>query len=199
MDDLGPIDASRRKGTEPFRDSEESLGFDLLSFWQWSSSDLVSNTTRGILAEYLVARALGAVLPGKIRDVWDSYDVDVDDGPRVEVKSAAFLQSWHQDRLSRITFKIPETRAWDKTTGKFREETHRQADVYVFALLAHTDQETLDPMDVSQWEFYVVPTATLDRQFPEQKSIGLSSLRKLTEPLAFRELKDAVNDSASAS
>ena len=184
MDDLGPIDASSRKGTEPFRDSEQSLGFDLLSFWQWSSSDLVSNTTRGILAEYLVAQALGVVLPGKIRDVWDSYDVDVDDGPSVEVKSAAFLQSWHQDRLSRITFKIPETHAWDKTTGKFSEEAQRQAAVYVFALLAHTDQETLDP------------TTTLGREMSNQRSIGLSSLRKLTEPLTFRELKDAVNNAS---
>ena len=199
IDDLGPIDANRRKGTEPFRDSEGSLGFDLLSFWQWSSSDLVSNATRGILAEYLVARALDAVPSAKIRDEWDPYDVEVDDGPSVEVKSAAFLQSWHQDRLSRITFKIPKTHAWDKTTGRFNEETQRQADVYVFALLAHTDQETLDPMDVSQWEFYVVSTATLDREVPEQQSIGLPSLRKLGKPLAFRELKDAVNDSASAS
>ena len=199
MNDLGPIDASRRKGTEPFRDSEQSLGFDLLSFWQWSSSDLVTNTTRGILAEYLVARALGAVPPGKVRDVWESYDVELDDGRGVEIKSSAFLQSWHQDRLSQITFKIPKTHAWDKATGKFSEETQRQADVYVFALLAHTDQETLDPMDVSQWEFYVVPTTTLGRQMPNQKSIGLSALQKLTEPLAFRELKDAVSDSASAS
>ena len=199
MDDLGPIDASRRRGTEPFRDSEESLGFDLLSFWQWSSSDLVSNATRGILAEYLVARALDAVPSAKIRDEWDPYDVEVDDGPSVEVKSAAFLQSWHQDRLSRITFKIPKTHAWNKTTGKFSEETQRQADVYVFALLAHTDQESLDPMNVSQWEFYVVPTTTLGRKMSDQKSIGLSALRELTEPLAFRELKDAVNDSANAS
>ncbi len=199
MDNLGPIDASGRKGAEPFRDSEESLGFDLLSFWQWSSSDLVTNTTRGVLAEYLVARALGAVPPGKVRDVWESYDVELDDGRGVEIKSSAFLQSWHQDRLSQIGFDIRKTLPWDKRRGKYGEGAQRQADVYVFALLAHTDQETLDPMDVSQWEFYVVPTATLDRQFPEQKSIGLSSLRKLTEPLAFRELKDAVNDSASAS
>ena len=40
----------------------------------------------------------------------------------------------------------------------------RQAEVYVFALLAHQHGATLDPLDVAQWEFFVVPTVTLDRR-----------------------------------
>ena len=35
-------------------------------------------------------------------------------------------------------------------------EAKRHSDVYVFALLAHLDQRTINPMDVSQWRFYVL-------------------------------------------
>jgi hypothetical protein len=66
------------------------LDFDLLSFWQWSASDLLSNATRGTVAEYLVARALDAD-PEGIRDEWAAYDLKTKDGVKVEVKSAAYL------------------------------------------------------------------------------------------------------------
>ena len=44
---------------ESFRSGNGNAGFALLNFWQWTASDLVSNSTRGVLAEFLVARALG--------------------------------------------------------------------------------------------------------------------------------------------
>ena len=52
----------------------------------------------------------------------------------------------------------------------------------MFALLAHTDQQTLDPLDLSQWEFYVLPTTLLDNRKRSQHSITLPSLRKLSGP-----------------
>lgn len=58
--DLGPITSTRREGSEPFRDGDKVLHFDLLAFWQWGVSDIVNNVTRGILAEFLVAKAVGA-------------------------------------------------------------------------------------------------------------------------------------------
>ena len=110
MNELGPIELERREGHDPFHVDGRALGFDLLSFWQWSSSDVVSNATRGVLAEYLVAQALG-VAEDSIREEWASYDLKLLNGTRVEVKSSAYIQSWHQDRLSRITFRVPKTRA----------------------------------------------------------------------------------------
>ncbi len=58
-EDLPPVSIVRRLGTERFRNGDSDLEFDLLSFWKWSASDLLSNATRGVIAEYLVARALG--------------------------------------------------------------------------------------------------------------------------------------------
>jgi hypothetical protein len=51
---------ARKTGGEQFRDGSRPLPFDLLTFWQWSASDLASNALRGRVAEFLVAQALGA-------------------------------------------------------------------------------------------------------------------------------------------
>lgn len=193
--ELGPIEVKRRGGDEAFRDGARDLGFDLTEFWQWSCSDLVSNTTRGILAEYLVAKALGVA--AGVREEWAAYDLTAADGTRIEVKSAAYIQSWHQERPSPITFQVRKTRAWDRESNRQSEEVRRQADVYVFAVLAHQNQSTLDPLDVSQWDFFVVPTAQLDSRARSQHSITLNSLRALAgEPVTYSGLRHAVQEAA---
>ena len=48
----------------------------------------------------------------------------------------------------------------------------RHSDVYVFCLLAYKgDKRMLDPLDLSQWEFYVVKTSEIDRIFGERSGI----------------------------
>ena len=148
-----------------------------LDVWQWSSSDLLSNSLRGIFAEYLVAWALGVT--GETRIEWDAADLKFRDA-KIEVKSAAYLQTWKQERLSTINFSIRQTTAWDEQTGKFDSELKRKADLYVFCLLAHTDKSTVTPLDTSQWRFFVLPSAAINDQLKDQKSIGLSKLMSLT-------------------
>jgi len=36
-----------------------TTGKNLLDFWRWNGSDLTCNATRGVLAEFIVASALG--------------------------------------------------------------------------------------------------------------------------------------------
>lgn len=151
-----------------------------------------SNVTRGRLAEYLVSRALG-LGETSVRNDWDAWDLTTKTGVKVEVKSAAYIQSWHQNKLSPIQFVVPKTRAWDPLTNQMEAEARRQADVYVFALLAHQKQDTLDALDVSQWRFYVVPTGKLDNRSRSQHSITLRSLEALTEAsVGFGELRQEV-------
>jgi hypothetical protein len=196
MGDFGRIPRERRSGSEPFCDGDCPLGFDLLGFWQWSSSNVVSNATRGVLAEYLVARAIGAA--DGVRDEWAAYDLHDPRNISIEVKSAAYLQSWHQDRLSAISFNCARSLGWDAETNQQNTEKRRHAQVYVFALLAHQDQTTLNPLDVSQWEFYVVPTAVLDRRERSQQSITLPSLRALHgEPVEYSWLERAIGEAAA--
>jgi hypothetical protein len=138
-----------RTGNEPFLLDGRDLGFALVDFWRWSVSDLVSNVTRGRLAEFIVAKALGIPTEG-VRDEWGAYDLTTADGTKVEVKSAAYLQSWNQRALSKIAFPTPKTRAWDAESNLQAIESKRQADVYVFALLAHQDKSTLDHRPVQR-------------------------------------------------
>ncbi|MBM3131772.1 MAG: hypothetical protein FJY85_11985 [Deltaproteobacteria bacterium] len=188
------LNCTRLQGTESFHSGGQSLGFSLLSFWQWSVSDLVDNTQRGVLAEFLVARALGIGL-SEIRRSWDSYDLTSPTGVKIEIKSAAFLQSWSQKGVSTISFNVQPRRAWDSENG-YEETPRRHADVYVFALLAETRKERLDPLDLAQWEFYVLPTKVLNERKRSQHSITLKSLQALTSRIAWADLAREIETAA---
>jgi hypothetical protein len=175
--DLEAIKVTRFIGTEPFHATGASLGCDLLSFWQWASSDICGNALRGLVAEYLVARALGT--DGGVRTEWNDHDAVTSAGSKIEVKSSAYLQSWRQTKLSTITFDIAPKRGWDASTNTTAKEPSRPADTYVFALHAHKDKATLDPLNVAQWDFYVLRTGVLNERCPRQKTINLPSLLRL--------------------
>lgn len=190
---LGRKLADRKTGAEVFTAGAEKLGFDLQDFWRWSASDILSNATRGILAEYLVARALGILVEEGVRDEWAAYDLTTPEGFKVEVKSAAYLQSWYQDRLSRISFLVAKTRTWDPATNLLDSVPARKADVYVLALLHHQDKATVNPMDVEQWCFYVLPTSLLDSRTRSQHSITLPTLEQLgIQPITWHDLRAGV-------
>lgn len=70
---------------------------DKQEFLAWAYDDLLANTTRGVLAEYIVARALG--IGDTKRLEWDRCDLYID-GVGVEVKSSACVQTWEQTRMS---------------------------------------------------------------------------------------------------
>lgn len=177
------LQTSRKSGNEQFSLHSESLDLRLSAFWQWSSSDLVSNATRGILAEFLVASALG--LADGVRNEWDAFDLLISDGTRLEIKSAAYLQSWAHAKLSSIVFTIRPTYGWSSETNGRETELRRQADIYIFCLLKHQDKATLDPMRLEQWKFYLLRSAVLDEHLPTQKTISLARLLKLS-PLEAR-------------
>jgi hypothetical protein len=134
----------------------------LLDFWRWSAYDLVSNATRGVLAEYSVATALG--IADGVRSEWNSFDLLTKDGIKIKVKSAAYLQSWGHEERSKIIFGIRPTRLWSSTDGTTEAEAKRQANVYVFCLFKHDDKDSLDPLDLDQWEFYLLRASVLDER-----------------------------------
>ncbi len=186
------MDGARVQGDEAFYAAGGAQGFSVLDFWQWSMADLVSNTTRGVLAEFIVAQALGVATTG-VREEWAAYDLCTPDGITVEVKSAAYVQSWMQRRLSSILFNVGKRRVWDAATNQLSAEPLRPASVYVFALLAHQDRATLDPLNLDQWRFYVLSTHEIDQRERSQHSITLSSLERMgAGPYPFAELRAAV-------
>jgi hypothetical protein len=176
MSGHGPRDAVRRRGEEPFRLKGRALPATLLSFWQWSASDLLDNTMRGKVAEYIVGLALSAA--EGVRDPWAPFDLTTPSGLKVEVKSASRWQSWHQKEPSRLSFGVQPTHEWSRETGEFAPEQRRQADVYVFAVLDSDAKAELDPMDLGQWSFLVLAARTLDERVAGQKQVGLDRLRE---------------------
>ncbi|MFE4337328.1 hypothetical protein ACFRQM_51035 [Streptomyces sp. NPDC056831] len=173
---LDPLVISRRSGGEPIQANGERVA-KLADFWSWACSDLAGNTMRGVLAEYLVATALGAATG--TRTAWDTVDIRTPEKWRIEVKSAAYLQSWAQPKPSRVSFGIAPASGWDAHTGTSSAEVLRRSDVYVFCLLHHQDKQTLNLLDLDQWTFYVLSTQVLDEHCPTQKSLSLSSLERL--------------------
>jgi hypothetical protein len=176
MNPLQAVKATKKTGKEPFVFDGNELPLNVLSFWQWSSSELLGNALRGVLAEFIVASTIDVL--EQPREEWDAYDLITKSGLKIEIKSSAYLQSWNQTELSKIIFGIQPTVLWDEN-NKRSEEAKRQADVYVFCVLAHKDKSTVNPLDLSQWEFYVLDTKVLNDKVPKQKTITLSSLLKL--------------------
>ncbi len=194
---LEPLKIARKSGDEQFHRNGNPAGFDVLDFWRWSTSDLVANTTRGILAEYIVAKALG-VPTDQAREEWGSFDLQTEAGLRIEVKSSAYVQSWAQSKLSNIQFVVSKRLGWDPKTNIMETKAQRHADIYVFALLAHTDKPTTDPLNLTQWQFWALSTKTLNERERSQHSITLPPLRDLAgEPVDFWNLKAAVESVAS--
>lgn len=185
--ELGKIVLTPRHPDESFHTQEGNLPLQLVDFWQWAMSDLVENRNRGILAEFLVRQALGVDSPTRLE--WDPYDFKTAEGIKIEVKSAAYIQTWDQSKYSSIGFDISPSRA--PLPGNLLEvEPRRQADVYVFCLLHHKDQKTLNPMDLDQWTFFLVLTTTLNEVVPDQKSIGIGGIERLAhKQCSYGELK----------
>ena len=181
-----------KSGAEPFHAGGASIGPTLLDCWRWSHSDLLSAAWRGVLAEFVIASALG--LAAEPRVEWAAYDLRTRSGVAIEVKSAAYVQAWRQDRPSVIEFDIaPRKQVWNPATNETTvlPEPRRLADVYVFCVLGRRDRTAVDPLDVDQWAFYVLGRAYLDRERPGQKTIGLNALLSLLRR-APRHVEDAV-------
>ncbi len=190
---LNAIKTEKKTGRESFVFNEKSLSENVLSFWQWSSSELLGNALRGVLAEFIIASAIDVL--EKPREEWDAYDLVTNQGLKVEIKSSSYLQSWRQDRLSNIIFGIQPTLVWEDM-NKRSQQPQRQADIYVFCVLSHKDKDTVNPLNLDQWDFYILDTEVLNRKIPKQKTITLSSLLKL-EPVKVKY--DALKNEISKS
>jgi hypothetical protein len=145
---------------------------DLDAFLRWHCGPLVTMANRMALAEWLVHRALG-LDPGEQRS--DGADLVLPGGlVTLAVRSAAYLQSPQQTALSPISFPIEQ----------------RTATAYVFCLLAEQDPAKVNPVELAQWRFWVVPTRSLHA---ERQSIGLQPLiRAHGDGMAYAELARAV-------
>ena len=203
------ITDKRLKGNERFHLDGEKYA-SVKDFWAWANSDISNNTIRGVIAEFLVAQALDIDILKSFRKEWEPYDLLYGE-IKIEVKSAAFVQSWHRNCCSKspIRFdirpkKVEEPEHFeDKRRCKrpWSKEAKRRCHVYVFCLFAEKERGRIFPLDISQWKFYVVNTQELDEFDMElveegkepRKNIYLSGLEKIAKPVPYNELPCAVS------
>jgi hypothetical protein len=159
-------------------------------FWSWAYSDLWSNRNRAVLAEFIVGALLGVL--NKPRIEWDAVDL-VYQGKMIEVKSAAFLQSWNQNRPSRITFDISLKRAWFADTNISSSEPIRAAECYIFCLYPETDSQNADILDIPSWQFFVLSREAINQGFKEQKTVSLKRIQGITIATDYKHLKFKVD------
>jgi hypothetical protein len=172
---------------QPFRPEDTIVGTDLtiLDFWKWGFSNLLTNSLRGIFAEFLVGAAIGAIHQSRIE--WDAFDLKYNN-KKIEVKSSSYIQAWYSGTFSKISFSIGARKEYDYTLNKYSDTPMRHADIYVFCLLKEKNPDSINPLNTDQWEFYIVSTEKLNEQYPHQKTITLSSLNKLAEPVLYKDL-----------
>ena len=159
-------------------------------FWSWAYSDILSNVNRSTFAEFMVAAALGVLDEPRLE--WDAVDLRYQ-GHGIEVKAAAYLQTWKQDRLSSIRFDIAKKMGWDARTNTYLSEPTRSADCYVFCLYPETKPERAHVLDALAWEFYVLPAARINDELGDQKSIGINRVREMTTATSYPELRSRVD------
>jgi hypothetical protein len=190
---LDRIQVTLKTGNEHLAYNGKSLDFSLMDFWRWSVSDILSNATRGRLAEFIVATATN-IDTTKCRAEWSAFDLETPGGIKLEIKSAAYLQSWFQRTLSKISFSTKPALYWDSLTNNFSKTAKRHADVYVFCLLHHDNKRTVNPLNLDQWEFYVLATNQLNNYTRSQHSITLRSLKGLTKTVCYDRLDKEIKE-----
>lgn len=159
-------------------------------FWSWGYSNLLENTVRPAFAEFLVGQLLGVSSEG--RKGWNAWDL-LYGTTKVEVKSSAYVQTWHNKKPSPARFDIAPKTVWEESTANFTGPIKRQADVYVFCLYPERDRTLANPLNVPAWQFWVVASSELDAHLGAQKSLGLPTLNRFASPISAGELKAAVD------
>lgn len=157
---------------------------------EWAFGQLLDNTTRGKVAEFIVATALDLV--DGHRQEWDYADLFWQD-KAIEVKSSAYLQSWKQERPSKIIFDIAlRKQKWNATTNTVENlnPPRRLADFYVFCVFEELAREKANPLRTEQWSFFIVSTGELDKVLGPQKTLTRKRLEQFKHSVKFEKISD---------
>lgn len=167
---------------------------------------LINNVYRGDYVEGLILSALGG--QWKPLDAWRGWDLEKDDGIRLEVKQSAALQPWHAaasaGKTSSRSFDIAPRRGYytdssDAGVWKEVDIPVRSADIYIFAWHPEKAPDIADHRRAEQWEFYVVRESKLPPKPQGQKTQkrSISTVKKLATAVTYDEMAAQVTEVAA--
>lgn len=144
----------------------------------------MQNNLRGLWVEAMVCEILGSGCTHTGSD-WAAWDLEREDGLRIEVKQSAKQQSWGTS-TGPPRFGIAAAKGHYPYGKTYIANASgcRLADIYIFAW--HDGQ---DQREVSEWIFYVVDAKLLPNG---QKTLGLRTIQKLTESVTASTLRRRV-------
>lgn len=154
----------------------------LTDFQEWAFPQFINESQRSLLAEYIVASAIGPVNETIDKRFMQSrpYDFLTPEGLRVEVRYASYLQLTDINHPDRITYTLEQA-------------LQRNSDVHVFTLFKATSPNQ-DPLDLNLWEFYILSTNVLDIEHPVENTITLPTLMQLAPVYCtYESLKASIN------
>ena len=179
-------------GSEVFEFNGKSIGFSLLDFWKFQYSNIYN--LQEYIAEFLVAQAL-EVKESQNTDSWTLYDIKYRN-TRIEVKETSYYHPWNENgKISKQrTFGITKANSSYECIGE-ENRYERQNDIYVFCLNTGMDKDSSNPMNLNNWEFYIVPTAFINEKCGDNKSISLGRLRSMgIVAKRYDEIKSEIDD-----
>ena len=175
-------------GKEKFLFNDEATGFDFLEFWRFHYSNIYS--LHGEIAEFVVARALG-VTESQNSAYWTLWDTTYRQ-KRIEVKATAYYHLWNVNGnvSKKRTFGITMANGSYDTAKSGNKDFCRQNDIYVFCLNTGDTKESSNPLNLNNWEFYIVPTTVINEKCGKNKTISLGKIKSLGfSPKEYSEIK----------
>ena len=165
------------QGIEKLTCDNTTLDITIKDFWSWAYSDLYNTVNRGKFGEFIVATAIGAENANDLTDInFNAFDLLYKGKYRIEVKTSAMIKS---NRMPIPSFSIAKASLADEN-GNYIDGAPKQrnSDIYVFCVFKADDEEQ-DPLDLDNWEFYVVATKTIDEMLGDQKTVRFTRLLEL--------------------
>ena len=162
-------------GNEEFLFDGKAVGFDFLDFWKFHYSNVYDLQDR--IAEFIVSKALG-INKAQNDQYWTLWDVSYRD-KRIEVKETSYYHSFNQEgKVSKQrVFGITKANGSYDPVKSGNSEFCRQNDVYVFCLNTGDTKEASYPLNLNNWEFYIVPTSVINANCGSNKTISLGKIK----------------------
>ena len=182
---------------ENFTYNGESIGCNLIDFWKFRYPNIFDMQDE--LSEFIVARALGTNEASNI-DYWTLWDIDYA-GYRIEIKETSYYHSFNKEgEISKSrNFGITKSNsrylvnAEGKTTDDYINVFERHNDLYVFCLNTGYSKEESFPLNLNNWEFYVLQTYFINQKCKNNKTISLNRVRKFTDAVNYGNLKNKID------
>ena len=179
-------------GKEKFIFDNQEQAFDMLDFWRFHYSNIYD--IQGRIAEFIVAKALG-IHTSQNDQYWTLWDMTYND-IKVEVKETSYYHSFNEKgKYSNYrSFGIGMAHGSYDATKSGNTEYKRQSDVYIFCLNTGYTAEESYPLNLNNWEFYIVPTRVIDEKCGTNKSITLNRIKNMGfAPKRYDEIKTTID------